>query len=149
MLLPRALNSSYEFNRSSNQVTKYYYFGSQRVAMRTLPWPANSCLLIDINGDGTVEIGDSSLVSAQWQQTGPPGWIAHDWNKDGSVNIGEVSKISACWQQEFVSTTTPTWLHSDHLGSASATTNANGNPLLSERYKPYGERRLFANFPSK
>ena len=34
-----------------------------------------------------------------------------------------------------------TYLHGDHLGSASLTTNASGNVVSQQRYKPYGELR--------
>jgi len=36
---------------------------------------------------------------------------------------------------------TLTYLHGDHLGSASLTTNANGQKVSEQRYKPYGEVR--------
>ena len=35
----------------------------------------------------------------------------------------------------------PTYLHGDHLGSASLTTNASGQKVSEQRYKPYGEVR--------
>ena len=38
-------------------------------------------------------------------------------------------------------TATLTYLHSDHLGSTSLTTNAAGQKVSEQRYKPYGEVR--------
>ena len=34
-----------------------------------------------------------------------------------------------------------TYLHGDHLGSVSLTTNASGQKVSEQRYKPYGEVR--------
>ena len=38
-------------------------------------------------------------------------------------------------------TRTLTYLHGDHLGSASLTTNISGTVVSQQRYKPYGEVR--------
>jgi len=38
-------------------------------------------------------------------------------------------------------TATLTYLHGDHLGSVSLTTNASGQKVSEQRYKPYGEVR--------
>ena len=38
-------------------------------------------------------------------------------------------------------TRTLTYLHGDHLGSTSLTTNASGQKVSEQRYKPYGEVR--------
>ncbi len=38
-------------------------------------------------------------------------------------------------------TATLTYLHGDHLGSTSLTTNASGQKVSEQRYKPYGEVR--------
>jgi RHS repeat-associated protein len=38
-------------------------------------------------------------------------------------------------------TATLTYLHGDHLGSTSLTTNAGGQKVSEQRYKPYGEVR--------
>ncbi len=40
-----------------------------------------------------------------------------------------------------VAARTLTYLHGDHLGSTSLTTDACGNDLSRQRYKPYGELR--------
>ncbi len=78
----------YEKIVSPNVVTatKYYYFGSQRVAMRVCTGANGSC---GTNG----------------------------------------------------ATSTLTYLHADHLGSASLSTNATGGKVNEMRYYPYGETR--------
>ncbi len=78
------VNAGYE--KTGSVVTKYYYAGSQRVAMRVCTGTNGSC--------------------------GPNG-----------------------------ATSTLTYLHADHLGSASLSTNATGGKVSEMRYYPYGEMR--------
>ncbi len=47
----------------------------------------------DVNGDGTVDIFDVNVVSANWGGPGPIG----DANHDGSIDIFDINLISANW----------------------------------------------------
>jgi len=57
----------------------------------------------DVNNDGTVNIGDLSVVSAHWHPGPPVGPLGYDVNadldNDGSVGMLEVAIISANWGQ--------------------------------------------------
>ena len=49
--------------------------------------------------------------------------------------------VGAMVAMRTAATATLTYLHGDHLGSVSLTTNAAGHKVSEQRYKPYGEVR--------
>ena len=48
----------------------------------------------DVNQDGAVNIGDLTLLAAQWNQSGQTG----DLNGDGHVDIGDLTALASAWQ---------------------------------------------------
>jgi hypothetical protein len=51
----------------------------------------------DVNGDGSINMGDIVAVGLHWGETGTPGWIPEDVNKDGSINMGDIVVIGLHW----------------------------------------------------
>ena len=52
----------------------------------------------DANTDGSVNILDLSLLSANWQASGGGTWLEGDFTGDGTVNILDLSDLSASWE---------------------------------------------------
>jgi hypothetical protein len=65
---------------------------------------AATAIIGDINGDGTVNVSDLSLLLANWSKT----TAADDLNKDGMVNIFDLSLLLSHWGQTATPTPTPT-----------------------------------------
>ena len=61
-----------------------------------IPPPAPPFLPGDVNSDGTVNIFDINVVSANWSNMGAPG-IVGDANNDGTVNVFDINLVSANW----------------------------------------------------
>ena len=55
----------------------------------------------DINGDGTVNFIDLTIMSAHWLETTTPPYPAYDINKDGTVNFIDLTIMSAHWLEVY------------------------------------------------
>ncbi len=56
-------------------------------------WPCTSPCPSDLNGDGSVDAADLSLVLGAWGSSGPAG----DINGDGSVDAADLSEVLGAW----------------------------------------------------
>ena len=51
----------------------------------------------DLNDDGDVNVLDMIIVSQQWGEAGPSGWIMEDINADGTINVLDIILIGQNW----------------------------------------------------
>lgn len=52
-----------------------------------------TCLVWDVNGDGSINVFDIGLVGVHFGETGTPGWIPEDVNVDGTINVFDMGII--------------------------------------------------------
>ena len=114
--------------------------GTQRITY-TQAWDAENRLVAVTTPTGTVQFrydGDGNRVL----RIGPEGttiYIGDHFEKQGAV----VTKYYYAAGQRIAMRVGGVvyWLHSDHLGSATLTTDGGGNWVGEARYTPYGEMR--------
>ncbi len=100
---------------------------------------AAGALLDDFDG-GTLGGANAPGAAKVWakpaaQATPPTGGWTRSYYYFGGSRVAMRERTSSA------NNGTVTWLHGDHLGSASLTTNASGQKIGEMRYKPFGEVR--------